>query len=149
MTKATSQSELKLQLRAHGLRATSARAAVYEVLIHAGGPVTHGDVCDKLEDAAFDRATIYRNLVDLAEVGLARRADLGDHLWRFELADREHDDHGKTDTAHPHFVCTECGTVECLPDGAVTVAAVKGTPRALKKARVEVQVRGTCNDCGD
>jgi hypothetical protein len=26
---------------------------------------------------------------------------------------------------------------------------VKGAPRALKKARVEVQVRGTCNDCED
>ena len=149
MTKAASQSELKLQLRAHGLRATAARAAVYEVLIHAGGPITHGDVCEKLEGAVFDRATIYRNLVDLAEVGLARRSDHGDHLWRFELTDRVHEDHEKTDAVHPHFVCTECGTVECLPDGAVTVAAVKGTPRALKKARVEVQVRGTCNDCDE
>ncbi len=149
VSKAPSQSELKSELRARGLRATAARAAVYEVLLAAGGPVTHADVCDKLESAAFDRATIYRNLVDLAEVGLARRSDLGDHLWRFELANRTHDEHQPSDAAHPHFVCTECGTVECLPDGAVTVAPVKGAPRALKKARVEVQVRGTCNDCED
>ena len=76
-----------------------------------------------------------------------RREASGDHLWRFELKDRAHDEHREKDAAHPHFVCTECGTVECLPDGAVTVAPVKGAPRALKKARVEVQVRGTCNDC--
>lgn len=147
MSKAPSQSELKAHIRASGLRATAARAAVYEVLLAAGGPVTHADVCDKLEGAAFDRATIYRNLVDLAEAGIARRSDLGDHLWRFELTDRDHDHHAEDEAAHPHFVCTECGTVECLPDGAITVAAVKGAPRALKKAKVEVQVRGTCNDC--
>jgi Fur family ferric uptake transcriptional regulator len=148
VSKTPSQTELKSQLRAHGLRATAARAAVYEVLLSVGGPVTHADVCDKLEGAAFDRATIYRNLVDLAEVGIARRSDLGDHLWRFELTDRAHDDHEKDDAAHPHFVCTECGTVECLPEGAVTVAPVKGAPRALKKS-VEVQVRGTCNHFED
>jgi Fur family ferric uptake transcriptional regulator len=149
VSKPPSQTELKAQLRARGLRATAARAAVYEVLLSAGGPVTHADVCEKLESAAFDRATIYRNLVDLAEVGLARRSDLGDHLWRFELTDRAHDEHDAHEAVHPHFVCTECGTVACLPEGAVTVAPVKGAPRALKKARVEVQVRGTCNDCDD
>lgn len=149
MSKAPSPSELKSDLRAHGLRATAARAAVYEVLLSAGGPVTHADVCEKLAGAAFDRATIYRNLVDLADAGLARRSDLGDHLWRFELTDREHASHDEDEKAHPHFVCTECGTVACLPDGAVTLAAVKGAPRALKKAKVEVQVRGTCNDCDE
>jgi Fur family ferric uptake transcriptional regulator len=146
VSKVPSVSELKSRLRAHGLRATAARLAVYEVLIGAGGPVTHGDVVTKLEGSAFDRATTYRNLVDLAEVGIARRSDLGDHLWRFELVERAHGEHEAAE-AHPHFVCTECGTVECLPDGAVTVAPVKGAPRALKKAHVEVQVRGTCNDC--
>lgn len=149
VTKVPSQSELKAELRAHGLRATSARAAVYEVLLTAGGPVTHADVCDKLEGAAFDRATIYRNLVDLADAGLVRRQDLGDHLWRFELKSHKHDEHHEAEAVHPHFVCTECGTVECLPDGAVTVAPVKGAPRALKNAKIEVQVRGTCNDCDE
>jgi Fur family ferric uptake transcriptional regulator len=146
VSKVPSVGELKSRLRSHGLRATAARAAVYEVLIAAGGPVTHADVVAKLEGTAFDRATIYRNLVDLAQVGIARRSDLGDHLWRFELTERPHGEHDAKEV-HPHFVCTECGTVECLPDGAVTVAPVKGAPRALKKAQVEVQVRGTCNDC--
>ena len=149
MTKAPSQIELKTQLRAKGLRATAARAAVYQVLLSAGGPVSHADVCEKLESSAFDRATLYRNLMDLAEAGLVRRSDLGDHLWRFELAERAHDDHQPIDAAHPHFVCTECGTIECLPEGAVTVASVKGAPRALEGGHVEVQVRGTCNDCND
>ena len=31
---------------------------------------------------------------------------------------------------------------------AVTLAAVKGAPRSLKSGKVDIQVRGACNDCG-
>src|SRR5262245_1161177 len=113
-------------------------------MIGWAGPLTHGDVCDRLEDAGFDRATVWRNLADLTEAGLVRRTDLGDHLWRFELATKvEH----PVPEAHPHFVCTECGNVACLPEGAVTLNPVKGAPRAIADGAVEVQVRGTCNAC--
>lgn len=140
-----SQGELKSMLRESGLRATAARSAVLSCLIEAGGPLSHADVCDKLAEAGFDRATVWRNLADLTEAGLVRRTDLGDHLWRFELATKvEH----PVDELHPHFVCTACGTVACLPEGVITVNAVRGAPRALKTGNVEVQVRGTCNDCG-
>ena len=136
--------ELKVLLRDAGLRATAARTAVFQCLIDAGGPLSHAEVCDRLADAGFDRATVYRNLADLTEAGLVRRTDLGDHLWRFELTTTiEH----PADEVHPHFVCTACGTVACLPEGAVTLNAVKGAPRALKAGTVEVQVRGTCNTC--
>ena len=43
-------------------------------------------------------------LLGLTEAGLARRADLGDHVWRFEAIDPNHVDDG-----HPHFVCSVCG----------------------------------------
>jgi Fur family ferric uptake transcriptional regulator len=103
-------------------------------------------VCERLADAGFDRATVYRNLADLTDAGLLRRSDLGDHLWRFELK-TEGDHHAHADEVHPHFVCTECGSVACLPDGAVTLQSVKGAPRALRAGQVEIQVRGACNDC--
>ncbi len=146
-TKTATPGELKARLREVGLRATSARAAVLDALIAAGSPMTHADVCERLAQSEFDRATIYRNLTDLAEAGLVRRHDLGDRLWRYELADRAHDEHADDDRHHPHFVCTSCGGVECLPDGAVLVTAVKGAPRSLKGGLIEVQVRGTCNAC--
>lgn len=145
---ATPKDDLKTRLRDAGLRATASRIAVLECMIAAHGPLTHADVCEKLADAGFDRATVYRNLADLTDAGLMRRSDLGDHLWRFELkAEGAHEDHA-ADEIHPHFVCTECGNVACLPDGAVTIAAVKGSPRALKAGKVDIQVRGACNDCG-
>src|SRR5438132_6944629 len=104
--------ELRAAVRARGLRATPSRLAVLEVLRASDAPRSHGDVAERLASQPWDRATIYRNLVDLAEAGLARRTDVGDHVWRFEarVPGSEHD------TSHPHFVCIECGSVECLPE---------------------------------
>ncbi|MBN8615191.1 MAG: transcriptional repressor [Deltaproteobacteria bacterium] len=144
---ATPKADLKSRLRDAGLRATASRLAVLDCMIAAQGPLTHADVCERLDDAGFDRATVYRNLADLTDVGLLRRSDLGDHLWRFELkTEGAHEDHGPGEV-HPHFVCTECGAVACLPDGAVTIAAVKGAPRAFRAGKVDIQVRGACNEC--
>src|SRR5215831_14410873 len=102
--------ELRGAVRAKGLRATPSRLAVLELLRTSDSPMSHGDVADRLSSASWDRATIYRNLTDLAEAGLVRRKDLGDHIWRFEAVDNERDHE------HPHFVCAECGIVECLPE---------------------------------
>ncbi len=136
--------ELKTVLRGAGLRATAARAAVFQCMIDGGAPLSHAEVCEKLAASGFDRATVYRNLADLTEAGLVRRTDLGDHLWRFELAGSvEH----PIDKAHPHFVCTECGTVACLPEGTLTLKLLRGAPKALRTGDFEVQVRGMCNGC--
>jgi Fur family transcriptional regulator, ferric uptake regulator len=136
--------ELQGQLRTAGLRATLPRVAVLQHLRGADSPLTHGEVADALADRGFDRATIYRNLIDLTEAGFISRTDLGDHVWRFEL---KHGDEAQGEL-HPHFICNDCGSVECLPDEAVMLRAVRGAPRALKKKGVQVQVRGICNDCG-
>lgn len=142
MAKATLD-ELRTLVRDRGLRATPSRLAVLDLLLaNAGGqPMSHAEAADKLASGAWDPATIYRNLTDLVEVGLVRRTDLGDHVWRFEAVSATHDG-----AAHPHFVCTECGTVECLPPMEFVVPRTK-TPRAVKQRKVEVQVRGLCDTC--
>lgn len=137
--------ELREVLRAAGLRATSARMAVLEVLLAARAPLSHGEVCDRVGDRGIDRATLYRNLIDLAEAGLVRRSDHGDHVWRFEWTGGESADHQAAE--HAHFVCSRCGTVSCLPEGAIAIHAVRGAPRSLRVG-AEVQVRGVCDTCG-
>ena len=131
---------LRAAVREAGLRATPSRIAVLHLLRSAGAAVSHSDAVAKLSSQAWDPATIYRNLTDLADVGLARRTDVGDHIWRFEAVTDEHD------AAHPHFVCTECGTIECLPELELAVRRTKG-PRALRQRQVEVHVRGLCDAC--
>jgi Fur family ferric uptake transcriptional regulator len=140
----TSTEELRERIRERGLRATASRVAVMRALSRAGRPATHGDLAAELSSEGWDRATVYRNLVDLTEAGFARRVDMGDHLWRFELQD-ERSAHAPTE--HPHFLCDACGEVACLPKDAVQVSASARTPRALKKRNVQIQIKGRCDRC--
>jgi Fur family ferric uptake transcriptional regulator len=133
--------ELRTVLRGRGLRATPSRVAVLELLQNARHPISHAEVSEQLAGQAWDPATLYRNLVDLAEAGLVRRSDVGDRVWRFELVGGDHDL-----SKHPHFVCTECGTVECLPPIELVLPRTK-TPKSVKQRRIEVQVRGLCDAC--
>ena len=134
---------LRGAVRAKGLRATPSRLAVLDLLRSSDSPMSHGDVADRLASHAWDRATIYRNLTDLAEAGLVRRTDVGDHVWRFEAVS-EHEA-----ASHPHFVCTECGAVECLPELELAMrrTSTSRPPRAVKQRQVEVHVRGLCDAC--
>jgi Fur family transcriptional regulator, ferric uptake regulator len=133
--------ELRALLRGRGLRATPSRVAVLDLLQNIKQPISHAEVAARLAGQAYDPATLYRNLMDLAEVGLARRTDIGDHIWRFELVGGDHDA-----AKHPHFVCTECGTVECLPVMELSVPRAK-TPKAVRQRKIEVQIRGLCDTC--
>lgn len=112
-----------------------------EVLHAATQPTSHADITEKLSQLGCDPTTLYRNLIDLVDAKLARRADVGDHVWRFALVRDDHDA-----TAHPHFVCTECGSVQCLPAMRISVSVAKA-PRAVRRKEIEVHVRGRCDAC--
>ena len=112
-----------------------------ELLEKATSPLSHADVADQLDAESLDRVTVYRNLMALTEAGLVRRTDLGDHVWRFELV-RAFTDHG---SAHPHFFCTDCGVVACMPGVNVTLDG-DGAASVSRKG-FEVQLRGVCRAC--
>lgn len=131
----------KQRLRDAGLRATQSRMLVLAFLAETRRPVTHGEVVDALEDRGLDRATIYRNLVDLADAGIARRSDFGDHVWRFELAHAD-----EPDDSHVHFVCRSCGVVACLPEDTVAIRKGPNIPSALL-GNVEINISGVCDTC--
>ena len=143
--------ELPLQafkdlLRSSGLRSTAPRIAVLQHLHAASEPNSHAELFEALAGAGFDRATLYRNLIDLAEVGIVGRTDLGDHVWRFELkkgvAGTSHSDE------HPHFVCVDCGVVSCLPGLSFEVKGVPASaPRSVGRNKVAVQLKGRCDSC--
>ncbi len=135
--------ELRSLIRSTGLRSTGPRLAVLQQLQQVTSPLSHADIATTLEPTGLDRATLYRNLIDLTEAGLLSRTDYGDHVWRFELREREH---GLADK-HPHFTCIDCGGVECLPDANIEVSAPRRAPRAIRRKRFEVQFTGLCDRC--
>jgi Fur family ferric uptake transcriptional regulator len=137
------QQSFRARIRGAGLRVTGPRMAVLGVLAAAPSPLSHGEIADRLAELGIDRATIFRNLQDLAEVGILRRNDLGDHVWRYELAGEG----AHAGDSHPHFVCRECGSVACLSGASIRVKAPRGAPATVRKGTFEVQLRGLCDAC--
>ena len=132
---------IKSAIRDAGLRATPARIATLKLLHRATSPLTHAQVAEELHDLGVDKATVFRNLNDMASAGLLRRAELGDHVWRFELIG-EGDGHG---SAHPHFVCVDCGTVSCMDEIKLTAGSIRLSQEFGEVT--EILLRGRCNDC--
>ena len=136
-----SPGSIKALLRQAGLRATPARIATLTLMSQSSKPLSHAEVTVELAGLGVDKATVFRNLNDLVSVNLLRRAELGDHVWRFELANVGED----ACSPHPHFVCVDCGTVSCmdahsLQDGNLVLGNDNATV-------TEILVRGHCNNC--
>lgn len=143
--------------RAH-LRVTAMRIALLNHLSTLRHPTTAQDLFDALcaeskkakspRSPAPDRVTVYRTLNALVESGLAHKVDPGDRVFRFSLTDHARCEGEKHAHDHPHFVCDDCGTVECL-DGERVI--IKGAA-ASSKRRVKqdgVVLHGTCGECSD
>ena len=90
-------------LRGADLRSTSSRLAVLQHLANFNKPLSHAEVADVLVPQGFDKSTLYRCLVELADANLLTRLDAGDHAWRFELRRGDAHDEGQ----HPHFMSPE------------------------------------------
>jgi Fur family ferric uptake transcriptional regulator len=127
-------------LRDAGLRATAPRVAVLQLLDQAKKPVSHSDVVEALGDETWDQATLYRNLLKLVEVNMARVASRASGITRYERALPDDGPHH-----HPHFACSDCGNVLCLPGVQVKVTPNSKWGPAIRDA--ELQVVGSCPDC--
>ncbi|MCW5890775.1 MAG: transcriptional repressor [bacterium] len=137
--------QARATIRAAGLRSTGPRLAVLQRLEAARTPLSHAELVADLASSGFDRATIYRNLIDLTQAGLVTRTDVGDHVWRFE---RKRTTASRDEAEHPHFMCTDCGTVACLPGVRVRIkAAGSGRRPSVLSRAVSIQLKGTCDRC--
>lgn len=137
--------EFQALLRNAGLRSTTPRIAVLEYFHAHGGQNSHAEIFEALEDRGFDRASIYRILMDLSEAKLLSRTDLGDHVWRFELKKGVG---GLAHTEeHPHFVCVDCGKIACLPGVSVRLEGASKAPKSVSRQKVSVQLKGLCDNC--
>ena len=79
------QDALRSAVRDAGLRATPPRLAVLALLQDSTTPLSHGEVVGRPASRGWDPATLYRNLNDLVDAKLARRA----RSWRSHVARRD------------------------------------------------------------
>ena len=103
-----------------GGRRTASRQAIIEVIVEAGSHLTAEEIADQVHARfpSVNLSTVYRTLDALTDLGIV------DHV---------HFGHGRavyhrTDEAHQHLVCEECGAVEEFP-----VARLRAVPRVLDR----------------
>jgi Fur family ferric uptake transcriptional regulator len=135
-----SRDEAKQRIHEAGLRATAPRVAVLRLLASAEKPLSHTEVVGAIGSEDWDQATLYRNLLRLVEVDLARVASKVGGVTRYEARGDDDSPH-----LHPHFSCRTCGSVECLPEAKLTGPVDRRWNRSLETS--ELQLIGDCPDC--
>ena len=144
MTATTTWTEHALStLQAAGYRRGGARTAVVEHLGAQPCTVTAQDIENALrrKGRAVGRASVYRVLDLLAELGLASRIEVGQGMARYERVEPSGDH-------HHHMICDRCGDVLPFEDRELERALDHLADRlSFQVADHEVLLHGACKDC--
>jgi Fe2+ or Zn2+ uptake regulation protein len=133
------EAALRRALRGHGLRCTTQRIAVIELLADADGVghLSAPDIFERLRarDQAMDLTTVYRTLATLVEVGLVHSVALPEQAAFYGLA---------TPTHH-HALCPRCARVAPIASDLLLAQIAKHTDLPLAVA--SLTVIGFCLSC--
>jgi Fur family transcriptional regulator, ferric uptake regulator len=129
------------EIRAGGGRVTPARRAVLRAVLEGSGHhFTAADIFDAVEGATPrpDRATVYRTLELLTEIGLLTPLQLDGDAAVYH----------RTDHRHGHLVCIGCGAIAEIP--ARTLTSLGDTMERQTGFRIDperVAIPGSCARC--
>ena len=125
------------ELAAHGHRLTTSRRAVLEALERADGPLTIEEIWESVPDVG--RATVFRTVKLLLELGLICRVVLENGSVRYVPAAPEH---------HHHFICNECGAVDEFQNAQLdeTIRAIADRQHFLLSGHT-LELYGVCARC--
>jgi Fur family transcriptional regulator, ferric uptake regulator len=128
-----------------GHRRGGARRALLELLDRQECALTAQEIEDALRARGrgrrVSRASIYRILDELEQLGLVQRVETGQAMVRYERV-CEHAEH------HHHLVCDECGVVMPFSDQGLERAIATLSERVpLAVSEHEIVLHGACRDC--
>jgi len=134
------------RLAAAGHKRGGARRAVLELLEHQSCALTALEIEDALRPGgasrSVSRASVYRILDQLEQVGLVQRVETGQAMVRYERVSEHHH--------HHHLVCDECGLVMPFSDAGLERAIDELSERVpLQVSEHEIVLHGACSDCRD
>lgn len=120
-------------------RSTPSKEAIMDLLISTGKAMSR-DAIEQQIDLEIDRATIYRVLNRFCEDGLAHRIVAEDGKQYFAVCMKC--DKKKIADNHFHFRCTDCQTIECLPE-----AVHFSVPNGYSVESTNCVLTGICQQC--
>jgi Fur family ferric uptake transcriptional regulator len=125
-----------------GYRHGGAREAVIGLLDSQSCTMTAYEIEAALRDSgrSVGRASVYRILDELEEVGVVTKVELGRGQAGYEPARPEHH--------HHHIVCESCGKVQPFDDPALekAIGRIPAGP-GFEVTGHEIIIRGRCRDC--
>ena len=121
-----------------GLRNSVPRQRVIDLLAGRNCAVTALQIDSELDGVG--RATVYRAIEQLEDLGLVQRVDLGGSALGYEKLE-------PSGHHHHHIVCDECGKVEPFEDQALEEAIHDISRKGFKLETHEVTLHGQCSDC--
>ena len=137
--------KIKTRLRDGGLKLTPQRLTILDVIIRAeGSHLTIEELYEmvKVVKPETGVATVYRTILLFEELGIVKKLDLNDGIYRNEL-NHEEEVHG-----HHHLVCSACGKVEEVKDDLLD--SVEQVIESDYKFRIKdhsLKFYGLCSDC--
>lgn len=122
---------------------TPRRQAVLDVLRAKSTALSAADILKLIRRKfPFDKVTLYRTLDFLAQRKLVRRIATAQGYLCYEILCDE------CVPAHAHFVCVDCGRLECLEDFDLSVikSGMKSRHR-IDPAVIDLKLEGVCQRC--
>ncbi len=132
-------------LRQCGLKVTSTRLLVLDVLMSSRTALSHGDILGKTRGSRLDKVTLYRTLDTFIKHDIAHKVASEDRTWLYALhpMDRNnivHDDHA-------HFICDQCERIYCLPVQTRNGMPAPESEEGFVIRTHEYRLRGICPQC--
>ena len=128
-------------LNVTGLRATSQRALILEIIRHGQGHLDADEIYRQARDKQprLSLSTVYRTLQVLKKLGLVEELHFDETHHHYEV---------KPSSEHHHLVCLGCGKVvefKCplSPRMKVNIAREKG----FEITGTEIRMTGYCSKC--
>ncbi len=141
------QEKFKGLLRQNGLKVTTQRVAILEVLSSRPGKhLTAEEIYDYVRKKypEIGIATVYRTIQVLSELNLIDKLNLDDGCVRYEIKK------GKEETCHHHhhLICLECGSISAFQDDLLEALEnrIKDT-MGFEVLDHEVKLYGHCKKC--
>ncbi|WP_380165036.1 Fur family transcriptional regulator [Jannaschia sp. R86511] len=134
--------EVARLLHARGERMTAPRRAVIRVLAAESGHAGAEDVVRAVAglDAAVHRASVYRTLEALSDLGVVQHVHVGHGATAYHLL--------RSGPPHLHASCRRCGAVRDLPAALLDGVAARVHDEAdFDLDATHVALSGTCGDC--
>ncbi len=122
-----------------GLSRTSIRTKLVTLLLEESEALTSKEIEQKL-DEEIDRVTLYRTIKLFEEKNLIHKIVIDDHTAKYRLVNSE------KSIDHPHFHCTECDKVVCLPEMPLPDC---GLPEGFSAKTQNTIVEGKCPKCNN